>query len=80
MVYQYYVVEVIRNKSKEFEHNVFWLYDEDDTKARLKGESKYYEILTSAAVSENPEHSAILFSSKGLPMASQCYEHEAETE
>jgi hypothetical protein len=80
MVYQYYVVEVIRNKSKEFEHNVFWLYDEDDAKARLKGESKYHEILTSAAVSEHPEHSAILFSSKGLPLMFQCYEHEEDEE
>lgn len=80
MVYQYYVVEVIRNKSKEFEHNVFWLYDEDDTKARLKGESKYHEILANAAVSEHPEHSAILFSSKGLPLMFQCYEHEEDEE
>jgi hypothetical protein len=78
MVYQYYVVEVIRNKSKEYEHNVFWLYDEDDTKARLKGESKYHEILATAAVSEHPEHSAILFSSKGLPLMFQCYEHEED--
>ena len=74
-MYQYYVVEIIKMQSGEFEHNVFWLYDADDKKAMLKGESKYHSILATAAVSEHPEHSAILFSSKGLPMASQCYEH-----
>lgn len=79
-MYQYYVVEIIKMQSGEFEHNVFWLYDADDKKAMLKGESKYHSILAAAAVSEHKEHSAILFSSKGLPMASQCYEHEAETE
>ena len=79
-MFQYYVVEVIKNKNGEFEHNVYWLYDEDDTKARLKGESKYHEILANAAVSENPEHSAILFSSKGLPLMFQCYEHEEDEE
>lgn len=75
-MFQYYVVEIIKTQSGEFEHNVFWLYDADDKKARLKGESKYYEVLMSAAVSQHLEHSAIMFSSKGLPMMSQCYEHE----
>lgn len=79
-MYQYYVVEIIKTQSGDFEHNVFWLYDADDTKARLKGESKYYEVLTTAAVSTHKEHSAIMFSSKGLPMMSQCYEHEEVTE
>lgn len=74
-MYQYYVVEIIKMQSGAFEHNVFWLYDTDDRKAMLKGESKYHEILAIAAVSEHPEHSAILFKSNGTPMAFQCYEH-----
>lgn len=74
-MYQYYVVEIIKMQSGEFEHNVFWLYDADDKKAMLKGESKYHEILSVASVSEHPEHSAIMFSSKGVPIMCQCYEH-----
>lgn len=78
-MYQYYVVEVIKTQSGEFEHNVFWLYDPDDSKARLKGEAKYHEILAKAAVSTHAEHSAIMFSSQGVPIESHCYEHkEAE--
>ena len=80
MIYQYYVVEVKRLPNGEFEHNVFWLYDTDDEKARLKGESKYHEILSAAALSDNIEHSAILFSSKGVPMYFLCYEHSEASE
>lgn len=75
-MYQYYVVEIIKMQSGEFEHNVFWLYDADDKKAMLKGESKYHSILATAAVSEHKEHSAILFQSNGTPIAFQCYEHD----
>lgn len=77
-MYQYYVVEVQKNENGEFGHNVFWLYDESADKARLKGESKYHEVLAAAAVSELPEHAAIMFSSEGLPIMHQCYKHEAQ--
>ena len=75
-MYQYYVVEIIKMQSGEFEHNVFWLYDASDKKARLKGESKYHDILSKAAVSEHKEHSAILFNSKAEPLLFGCYEHD----
>lgn len=79
-MYQYYVVEVLKNTSGEFEHNVFWLYDEDDTTARLKAESKYHEILSNAAISTNLTHSAIMFSSTADALGNWCYTHEVETE
>lgn len=73
---QLYIVEVKKNANQEFEHNVFWVYDEDPDKARLKGESKYYEVLSAAAISDVAEHSAILFTSEGFPLMHQCYKHE----
>lgn len=77
---QLYIVEVKKSANQEFEHNVFWVYDEDPDKARLKGESKYYEVLSAAAISDVAEHSAILFTSEGFPLMHQCYKHESATE
>lgn len=77
-MYQNYVVEIKKYTSGEFEHNVFWLYDENQNKALLKAESKYHEILAAAAVSEAAEHSAILFTSEGFPVDHKCYIHDAE--
>ncbi len=74
-MYQFYVVEIKKTITGEYEHNVFWLYDADITKAQQKGEAKYYSILSEAAVSEFAEHSAILFSSQGFPLMHYCYTH-----
>lgn len=76
-MYQYYVIEVQKTNG-EYAHNVFWLYDEDADKARLKGESKYHEILSYASVSNVEEHSAIMFASDGTPLMHQCYKHTPE--
>lgn len=76
---QFYVVEIIQYPSGEFEHNVFWEYDDDADKARLKGESKYHTVLAAAAVSETLSHSAILFSTEATPIMSQCYKHTLTT-
>lgn len=75
MLYQFYTVEIIKNQNGEYSHDVAWHWDEDATKAQLKGEAKYHEILSRAAVSEHAEHAAILFSSEGFPIANQCYKH-----
>lgn len=75
MVYQYYVVELQQYESGEYGHIVHFAYDEDDTKARLKCESKFYEVLAAAAVSELPKHSAIMFNISGVPLMHKCYEH-----
>jgi len=74
-MYQNYVVEIKKTQQGDFEHNVFWLYDEDPKTAMLKAESKFHEILAAAAVSEMAEHAAILFSSDGEPKANKCYKH-----
>lgn len=79
-MYQYYIVEIQQYKSGEFGHLVHYAYDEDQNKARLKGESKYYEVLSAAAVSDLPSHAAIMFSTEGFPLMNQCYKHEPEPE
>ena len=50
-------------------------WDEDPTKARLKAESKFHEILAAAAISELPVHAAIMFTSDGVPVMNQKYVH-----
>ncbi len=79
-MYQNYVVEIKKNQAEEFEHNVYWLYDEDADKAMLKAEAKFHEILAAAAVSENIEHAAILFTSEGFPTRHECYKHSGAIE
>lgn len=76
-MYQFYVVEVQKYANGEYGHLVHFAYDEDADKAKLKAESKYHEVLAAAAVSELPEHSAIMFSTEGFPLMHQCYKHEA---
>lgn len=51
------------------------MYDENEDKARLKGESKYYEVLSAAAASELPMHGALLISSRGTPYLYKSYTH-----
>lgn len=55
-------------------------YDEDPTQARLKADSKFYEVLAAAAVSELPMHAAIMFSAEGYPVMNQHYKHEKKVE
>lgn len=74
-MYQYYTAEIIKTQSGEFEHNIRWHWDENDTQARLKGEAVFHEILSRAAVSDHAEHAAILFSSRGNRIMDQCYTH-----
>lgn len=74
-MYQFYVVEVQKHADGEFGHIVHWAFDEDLQKARNKGESKYHEVLAAAAVSDLPEHGAILFGSDCQPLMDKCYKH-----
>lgn len=76
-MYQYYIVEIQKYNDGTFGHLVHWASDENADKARLKAESKYYEILAAAAVSELPQHSAILFNAEGNPIMNKCYIHTA---
>lgn len=79
MVYQYYVVEIKRFFNGELEHNITWHWDADQDKARLKGESKWHEVMSAAAVSETLTHGAIMFSSEGFPILNECYHHTQPT-
>lgn len=77
---QFYIVEVQQYINGEYGHIVHYAYDTDPDKARLKGESKYHEVLSAAAVSNLPTHSAIMFSTEGFPLLHQCYKHEPAPE
>ena len=73
---QFYIIEVQQYQDGSYGDIKHFAYDEDPDKARLKAESKYYEVLAAAAVSELPMHSAILFSAEGFPIMHQCYKHD----
>jgi hypothetical protein len=40
-----------------------------------EAESKYYSVLSAAAISKVPVHSAIIVSEEGFPVKNQCYKH-----
>lgn len=72
---QFYIIEIQQYANGEFGHIVHFAHDNDPEKARLKAESKYYEVLSAAAVSELPQHAATLVTSEGNPLMHQCYYH-----
>lgn len=72
---QFYIMEIQQYNDGSYGDIKHFAYDEDPDKARLKAESKYYEVLSAAAVSELPMHSAILFSAEGFPIMNKCYKH-----
>lgn len=78
-MYQFYTAEIIKTQTGEFEHDIKWHYDEDEQTAQLKGEAKFHEILSRAAVSTHAEHAAILFSSRGNRIMDKCYYHSTGT-
>lgn len=75
---QFYIFEVQQYINGEFGHIVHFAYDANPTKARLKAEAKYHQVLAAAAVSELPQHSASLLTSDGRCLMNQCYRHEIE--
>lgn len=76
-MYQYYILEIQQYDNGEYGHIVHYAYDADPDRARLKGESKYHEVLAAAAISTLPSHAAILISSEAFPVMYQCYKHTA---
>ena len=76
---QYYVIEIQKYKDGGYGHIVHFAADEDPMKARYKGEAKYHEVLAAAAISDLPEHGAILIHSTCVPVLHQVYQHETET-
>lgn len=79
-MYQYYIMEIQQYANGEYGDIRHFAYDEDQTKAKLKAESKYHEVLAAAAISNLPSHAAIMFSSEGYPLLHQCYKHEVVNE
>ena len=77
---QFYVVEVQQYKDGTYGHIVHFAFDEDSELARLKAESKYYEVLAAAAVSDLPTHGAIMFDSMCLPRMNYSYTHRQNIE
>lgn len=75
---QFYIFEIQQYINGEFGHIVHFAYDVNPTKARLKAEAKYHQVLASAAISELPQHSASLLTSDGRCLMNQCYRHEIE--
>lgn len=80
MIYQFYIIEIQQYADGSYGDIKHFAYDEDADKARLKAESKYYEVLAAAAVSNLPSHAAILFSSEGFPIMNKCYKHTVAPE
>ena len=79
-MHQYYVLEIQQYQNGEYGHIVHYVQDADATKASLKGESKYHEVLAAAAISEIPMHGAILINAEGCtPIMYQCYSHSSST-
>lgn len=72
---QYYIIEIQQYANGEYGHIVHFAYDEDESKARLKAESKYHEVLAAAAVSELQSHAATLLTADGRTIMNQCYKH-----
>lgn len=79
-LYQFYIMEIQQYQDGSYGDIKHFAYDEDPDKARLKAESKYYQVLSAAAVSNLPSHAAILFSSEGFPIMNHCYKHDAVPE
>ena len=48
--------------------------------SREEAESAYHMILAAAAISEVEEHTAIMFTGRGLVLESKCYLHPVEAE
>lgn len=76
MLTQIYITEIKKLHSGEFEHQNYWVWDEDADKARQKAEAKFHEVLAAAAVSDTATHAAIMFTSEGFPLRNECYYHD----
>ena len=48
----------------------------DDYDNLNNAESKYHQVLTSAAVSDVPKHSAMIINEEGRVLKVECYIHE----
>ncbi len=76
---QYYIIEIQKYEDGTYGNIVHSAYDENPTIARLQAESKYHQVLASAAISTLPSHSATLLTCDGRLIMNQCYIHTTAT-
>lgn len=67
---KYLVIEIQVNTDGTV-GNLVYSYD-----ARADAESKYHAVLSAAAVSTLPKHTAVIMDEDGAVLGSQCYRHE----
>ena len=67
---KYYVFEIQKMSDNAYAHIV---HEADNRNA---AESVYHQVLASAAVSNLPEHSAVMFTGEGFPLMHQSYKHD----
>lgn len=73
MQYQYAVIEQRRAVDNTLAHNAFWFSDVDDETARRQAESKYYDLLSNAAVSSAAQWAVSLIAPQGYCRMYHCY-------
>lgn len=66
---KYIVVELQKNESGVVS-NIVTAHE-----SQAEAESKYYSVLSAAAVSNTPVHSAIIISEEGFPEKNMHYKH-----
>lgn len=67
---KYIVIEIQTNVDGTV-GNLVYSYDN-----RNDAESKYHAVLSAAAISTLPVHSATLLTNEGFTLANECYKHE----
>ena len=70
----YFIMEIQGYADGSFAHLV------TRAPSRLEAESEYHRVLSAAAVSGLPMHSAVLLDATGTALMNQCYTHEPEEE
>lgn len=75
---QYYIVEIKQLTSGEYEHNIYYAWDEDRETAYMKAQQKYHELLSTAAVSNTKKHSAIIIDDSAATVESRSFVHVIE--
>ena len=70
----FYSVEIQKDAAGTCAHLVQTAAD------RNEAESQYHRVLSAAAVSGLPMHSAVLLDATGTALMNQCYTHEPEEE
>ena len=78
-MYYYYIIEIQKAVDGTYAHLVHTAYDAEADVARQKAESTYHQVLSYAAISQLPMHSASLMAPDGTPIMHQCYTHTIVT-